>query len=329
MTDPSREKDNRIRGSKAHAQASVDAPPGSGSPASQTSNRSGTAEVASTDAPRQFTAAEVLSLLVDAIAQLETAGKVPLAAGVSARMRTMLPGFSVEQTEFGSFREITQAAEEAGLVAVTRTPNDFALRLVARPASPDLRGATLKTDLWRAIQDTDASVGYVYDRVTRRTARVAGTTTEHEVAVQTLSKEELLGLMREFAAAQHGSDATDLTSALEQTEGAQAFRLVTNRAEPLKRRWNRTLRGRVLEVAVSWATKNSIPLTHILETRDGKLAPSARVIPTTGREGMAIDAEVTAEGESELRREVLAILAAMPLHELLRLPIPLGHALKR
>lgn len=308
MTNSSRETDNNRKGGSDP----VASPPKTGTQVLRIDSSSGTAGDATSVAPRQFTATEVFESLVSTIAEFESAGKSATAAGVSARMRQLLPGFSVAATEFKTFRDLTQAAENAGLITSARTSSDYVLSLVR---SDDFRGETLLPGLWRAIQDWTEGANYAFNRVTRKTEPVGVSVPAGAVAVPTVDKTTNAQWMRDFASTQQGDIAFTLEAALAEEDPVAAFLRTVRDNDSVKRRWSKYLRSRVLDTAVTWATANGIPRTDIF-TKPA-LKPSAQ--PATDDRS----------DDDDARSRVLDILGTMPLHELLRLPIPLEYALKR
>lgn len=318
MTNPLREYGSRSDGSEA-PEVLAGPPPEPGSQASRHKIRSGTAGDGSQDAPRQFTAEEVLQLLVKAVSSVEAAGKIPMAAGVAARMRVIEPAFSMDQTEFSSFRQITQAAEAAGLVDASRGANDYVLKLRPRNEPVKFQGATLHPDLWRAIQDWTEGVSYAFDRTTHRTAPITDVVPEGTVQIPAVDRDQTIGWMREFAARRDGEQLTALNAALDEGDPVAAFHRVIRATDDLKRRWNRHLRRRVLDTAVAWASENAISLPDIFLPTHSATSPLSPV---------RVDAVESLEDEA-LRRRIIDVLGALPLHELLRLPIPLEYSLTR
>lgn len=312
MTNSSTETDTRHSGTvpvASHPKSGTQAPP-----AKFIRNAGEPTDVA----PRHFAAPEVFDLLVAALTELESAGKIATAAGLSARMRQLRPGFTIESTDFASFREITKAAESAGLVTSTRTPSDFVLELVQ---DEDFRGATLRPDLWRALQDWSDGVRYAYSRETRKTAPVGNEFPPNSVAVPSVDKATSEQWMQDFAASQQGALSALLQEALQETDPVAGFSRLTRDNSTIKRRWSKYLRNRVLNDAMAWARKNDIPRDHILSSSTLTPTPPPPLEKTVGN--------LRGAEEIDARRRVLAILESMPLHELLRLPIPLEYSLKR
>jgi len=127
--------------------------------------------------------------------------------------------------------------------------------------------------------------------------------------------------MQDFAASQQGALSALLQEALQETDPVAGFSRLTRDNSTIKRRWSKYLRNRVLNDAMAWARKNDIPRDHILSSSTLTPTPPPPLEKTVGN--------LRGAEEIDARRRVLAILESMPLHELLRLPIPLEYSLKR
>lgn len=310
MTNSLRKNDGRKDGSDYVASSPI-----LGTQASH-ADSTGAAGEATSVVPRQFSVNEVLTALVSAVAEIESEDKSPTAAGVSARIRQILPGFTPTAAGYSTFRDITQAAEAAGLITATRTVSDFVLATVK---ADDFRGATLRRDLWRAIQDWTDGANYAFDRFSKKTESFDDALPANAVKVPSIDKETTTRWMRDFVGTQPGAIAVDLEAALREEDPVAAFLKITRDNDSIKRRWSKFLRSRVLETAVAWAAQHEIPRADIFAT----VAKAPAVSPVQPSEPVVVNEDVDA------RRRVLSILEAMPLHELLRLPIPLEYALKR
>lgn len=304
MTNPSRETDSRESGPYP-----VVITPEAGTQAPLEDSRGAVGD-AQSSAPRQLTSPEVFDLLVKALGEFESTDKTPTAAGVAARMRQLNPSFSTANTEFSTFRRIIDAAAAAGLLTISRTPSDFVLHLVR---TEEYRGLQLLPDLWRALQDWTEGVQYGFSRATRRTEPFSPTLPAGSVEVPTVDKQMTVQWMRDFAAAQRGDLGDRLAAGLEEQDPVAGFLGVVGGVDTAKRRWSKFSRSRVLDFAVSWAKENDIPRSDIFAAP--KATPPAPATPTTE--------------EADARRRVMRILESMPLHELLRLPIPLEYSLSR
>lgn len=327
MTNPFRENDSRNGG--LEALEDLVAP----SPETETQARSaelysGAAGNAPTDATRQLTTAKVLELLVRAITDLESSGKTTTAAGVSARMRVLEPYFTVSHTEFPNFRSITKAAESAGVVEAVRTASDYVLRLPGRDSSlgpahrqDRFRGVTLRPDLWRAFQDSNEDAKYAFNRESRTTETLENSPPLGSVSVPSVSKSSNIRWMHEFAAHQDPEISAHLQLGLAEPDPIAGFYRALRENGAAKRLWNRQLRSNILEAAIAWAAENQIDRQDIFLP-----APETQRSSTNGPPSQAPTAS---SADDDPRRRILQILESMPLHELLRLSIPLEYSLNR
>ena len=320
MTNPLREIDSRESDNESH-ETLVVPPPEAGRQATRQKTLSETAGDASSDAPQQFSQRQVFDLLVSAISTLDGAGKMPVAAGVSAKMRLLQPTFSLPRSPYRTFRELVLDAESRGVVDVSAGANDLVLKIGEQKKHDSRRGETLRTDLWRALLDWTNGVVYEYDPKTCDTRRAGAEPSEGTVAVPFLSKDERLAWMRTFAAAETGPQAAELNEALRGEDAVASFHRVVRATDSLKRRWNRHLRRHVLEAAHAWARQHGIP--------DGDILADATARVNEAAPGESHPPTASTASDEEIRQRVLGILGAMPLHELLRLHIPLEYSLTR
>ena len=319
MTNPLREIDSRESDNESH-ETLVGPPPEAGRQATRQKTLSEAVGDASKDAPRQFSPSDVFELLVAAISTLDRSGKTPVAAGVSAKMRLLDRTFSLPRSPYRTFRELVLDAEGKGIVETTQGANDLVLK-VGGQKRESRQGETLRTDLWRAMLDWTDNVAYEYNPATRTTTRVGDKRGDGTIPVPFLSKDERLQWMRSFAESETGDPRDQLTEALRAEDPVGSFHRVVRANDSLKRRWNRHLRRNVLDTALAWARENGIADGDIfVAPAERKAHSAAPEPPATGR--------VPANDE-QIRQRVLGILAEMPLHELLRLPIPLEYSLTR
>ena len=269
---------------------------------------------ASHDAPRQLTDPEVFDILVKAIRELEDSGKVPTAAGVSARMRIVDKDFSLTKTRFSTFRDATKAAEKSQIVESTRASSDYILRLTT---PRDYHGMTLRPDLWHGIQDWTPDIRYEFDRVTRRTKVIeSGYCSPTSMIVPSADKALFLNWIEDFGLG-NASEVAEITkAALADVDPIASFHRALRDRPAAKRQWNRQLRTNVLSVASKWAVENGIPQMDIFQT------------PATSSADHVEDNSQDST-DDDLRRRIMVVLEAMPVHELLRLPIPLEYSLNR
>lgn len=323
MTNPHRENGSRLGGNESN-ETLAEAPPETGRQTAHRQEFSGAAGTVSEDAARQFTIEETVKLLVQAISELERSGKVPVAAGVSARMRILEPNFSVRKTPFASFRQIVQAAEDQGLVSATVGSSDLLLSTQVDPkenAKASWSRHMLRRDLWSAILDWSDDATHGFSPETGKVFRVEGPLQDGHLAVPKLDQSKRIDCVRKFALLQREDQSAALDAALQASDPLTAVQQIFKSDDALRRRWNRYLRQSVLETATSWAETNNVPERHIFEKLSAGEVGKGR--PQTSP---LVNAD---DRENETRKRVLEVLAAMPMHELLRLPIPLEYSLTR
>lgn len=279
--------------------------------------------------PRQVPSVDIFGLLARAVIDLGSTGRVPLAAGVGAKMRLLDPQFSQQTSGYKTFRRLLDDAALQGVISLVEIPGAQDIGVAYRqPAGPKalrsepLEATHIQDDVWKAILDWNADVRYAYDRDLRRVQRIdTDSVGVGEVAIPSVSQELHLEWMREFAAAEADKDVREaLQKGLAQTEPIRGFAGATRRFEASGRRWKKFLKKRVLDRATTWAHDNGIALADIERVSLG--AVSVQAVHTDTDTG-------TVSGDSETRRRILAILALLPMSDLLRLPIPVEYALKR
>ncbi|MCF6378158.1 hypothetical protein L2K70_11145 [Nocardioides KLBMP 9356] len=269
---------------------------------------------------------------------------------IDADFRTQLAGFR-------NFRALIGEAHERGLVDARKPLGATDVVITLRGGSPSsvpdrnaasgFLGGWLRRDLWLALNDW-TGCRYAWDPGTRRTRRLAGA--EHdtepqlapgEVLVPVLGRDEQHRWMREFT-----DDVpvppvrADLEAALASDHPLDAFRSAVWSHHQTRRRWEGMLRHRLMDRARDWARAEGIDYNTLLSEHTETVHPPVRQQPAGSPAGeSARDSRTAPPGvpgahgargaEEELRRAVLAVLADLPLGELLRLPIPLEHVLRR
>lgn len=278
---------------------------------------------------RQFTAHEAVALLARAVKELHETGRATKAAGVSAYMRRLDPTFSQDRTPFAGFRNIIDSAVADGLITSERGASDFELK----PAASAPPGAaltvgkprtTLRPDLWRALLDWTPNARHGYNRRTRITSTVEDPLPADMVRVPSVSRDQRVVWMTAFT--QEEPDLTvrsNLLEGLGEDDPASGFMSAVRSSTTLERRWKRALRGHIIARADEWANDNEIQLEDIyLPARQTAAAPVKAVnagptaVPTESTDG------------DDLRERILATLSILPLHELLKLRVPLEYTLR-
>jgi hypothetical protein len=281
----------------------------------------------SVSAPRQFTADEVVNLLVRAIHDLTAAGKVPIAAGVGARMRLLEPQYTAATTEFGTFRAIVAAGEARGLVVVESGENDLVVRAVADEPSPAQYRITLRPDLWRALLDWEPTARYLFNRVTKQSRPSLAVASGDDVLIASITREIQIEWMRRFADTQvTPSVRSELIAALDSEHPTHAFSTALGSSDTIRRRWKRHLRQCAIDHAIAWGRSNKIELSDLV----APVEPRPAISPTpASRESVADETSHPGLSEDELlRQRLLTTIATLPLSELLQLRIPLQYTLR-
>lgn len=287
-----------------------------------------------TPQPGSFVSGDVFGLLVRALVSMNERGLSTRAAGVSAQMRVFEPNFSPQGNGFPNFRALLEAAKTKGLVLCEAQTggSDILVKLVvpglrkAGSESPFSELTRVKTDLWRGFLDWSAEAVYYFERNSGRTVRFAGESATslddtNRVRVKSVSRDEQLSWMKEFAAVDPQNPTRDLlASALQGDEAIRAFSGALKSSPASAKRWKKFLRSKVLQKMQDWAEANGISTNEI------EIAPVVVSAPSPEpQEGVDVNSNGS---DSEMRERILAVFAAMPLHELLKLPVPLEYSLR-
>lgn len=311
-----------------HPARPVDAPSAEREAIAPQSPQTATVVEGATRSPQRLSRDEAMSLLSEAVATLMRTNSAPTAAGVYSLMRRLAPDFTYRQVGFSSFRALLDEARKRGLVhtAPTEDGADLSVHLLAKdlPAPAPAAGAhaptlTLRRDFWRALTDWSDQARYVFDRDSSEIVADSedmGAGRDGLVVIPSIHKSEQLTWMQEFAESEtsQGSRAS-LLAGLSDDTPTRGFSLALRDVAPAGRRWKKYLRKRVLDRATTWATDNSIPLSSLLAPENS--SPSATSIASHRDQD---------EGKGT-RDEILALLARLPLSELLRLRIPVEYAI--
>jgi hypothetical protein len=313
-----------------HPARPVDAPSAEREAIAPQAPQTATVVEGATRSPQRLSRDEAMGLLSEAVATSMRTTPAPTAAGVYSLMRRLAPDFTYRQVGFSSFRALLDEARKRGLVhtAPTEDGADLSVHLLAKdlpaPASAPTAVAhapnlTLRRDFWRALTDWSDQARYVFDRDSSEIVADSenmGASREGLLVIPSIHKSEQLTWMKEFAESEtsEGSQAS-LLAGLSDDTPTRGFSLALRDMAPAGRRWKKYLRKRVLDRATRWATDNSIPLSSLLAPENS--SPSATSIASRRDQD---------EGEGT-RDEILALLARLPLSELLRLRIPVEYAI--
>lgn len=266
---------------------------------------------------------DALQLLTTAVRALERSGRSTAAAGVGAKMRQLDRTFALKNAGLKSFRDLLDAAVGRRLIELDRAPDDYVVRLTVpdAPPTPTSRPRSLRRDLWSAILDWSPDARYAFNRLTRATERVQGEITPDQVLAPTLSKEHHVQWMADFAATEIArDDQSPLVEALSADDPAATFAAALGGNDSVSRRWKRHLRHRIIDRALAWSQENHVPVADISAPEAVRTPEPAAV----AHPNMSSDSD-----DDQLREQILSVLHTLPLHELLRLRIPVGYTLRR
>lgn len=267
--------------------------------------------------PQQPAIVDAIGLLVRTVKEFEQSNRRAAAAGVSASMRQTAPHFNVRETEYRTFRGLIEAAEKQGLISTTLSGSDVDLHTVGgAPTGGPLK--RLDNKLWRSFLEWNPAAVSSFDRASKHV--VPGTSSDSsQVAIPPIPQSEQVNWMTQFTEELgEGPERDTLLAALRKENPAKAFSIAIRSEEGTERKWRSFLQKRVLDRAQDWARENHIPLDDLDDTtgKGAGIQPPHHV-----RHGNF--------AEAEMRERILTILGAMPLSELLRLPIPVEYTLLR
>ncbi|MCS5714696.1 hypothetical protein NVV95_09040 [Herbiconiux sp. CPCC 205716] len=238
-------------------------------------------------------------------------------------MRQIEPTFTFDSVGFSSFRAYLSDAADRGVVTFSPAPRGSDVVIAETSGSgTDKRPAlvtatTLRKDLWDAFVDWSNESNYVFRPMTNEVAALkpGESAGDGAVHIPSASRDDQLVWMRELAASETNAAVKDeLEAALREDQPTRAFAKVLRERTSVGRAWKRHLRRMILNRASQWAEENGLPQS-VLQ-------------PATIHEPPSRNQTATNE-DSAARDRVLAILADLPLSELLKLRIPLEYALRR
>lgn len=261
-------------------------------------------------------------LLLQAIRTLLARNSRPFAAGVYGLMRQIEPTFTFDSVGFPSFRAYLSDAANRGVVTFSPAPrgSDVVVAEASgsgasqRPAL--ITATTLRKDLWDAFVDWSNESNYVFRPMTNEVVALMPGQSGGDGAVRipSASRDDQLVWMRELADSETSAPVKDeLDAALREDQPTRAFARVLRERTSVGRAWKRHLRRRILSRASQWAEENGLP--------ESVLQPAKVQEPSSRR-------EATTNEDQAARDRILAILADLPLSELLKLRIPLEYALR-
>lgn len=278
-----------------------------------------------------------IELLLEAVREMQLQRLTTTAAGVSARMRQIDPDFTAGAAGFRSFRALLQLASERGLISVDAPEgaSDFVVSLGVQPiptsptpsagvASGVTHTTWLRHDFWRALTDW-SQTSYLYNRRTRRTVATSEADfadTADAVSFPVTSQEQRQQWIRDFSDSLAPEFRTTVLAKLGEDPSGASFDAEVRARPQTRRRWEGFLRSRLLDLTQQWAAAHGVPLTDVTETSHRTTAPVGSLSHFDQQAHLGAT-------EDQIRREILSIMARMPLRDLLSIPIPVEYALRR
>jgi hypothetical protein len=238
----------------------------------------------------------------------------------------MDPSFTYSGAGYSSFRALLNDAVSRGRVTISPAPrgSDVVVEEVGNeaPVTPGVSVLrSVRKDVWEAFVDWSADANYAFERASGRVIHPEsdGEVDGREIIkIPSAKRSEHLVWMRNFSELEPDKSLrADLLAALADPQPTRAFARLLQENTAIARRWKRYLRTCILGRASTWAAENDVPISSLELT-------AAASLPR--RESTYA---VNARGDEVARERILAILADMPLGELLQLRIPVEYALRR
>lgn len=282
--------------------------------------------------------------LKEVVDSLSNGSYTPTAAAVKTTLLKLNPSFDERRLGFKRFVDFIEAAVNRGAVSMIRDANNHPRvfpvdsrsdPLMTRPPFA-LEGLRLRRDVWRALVDwTPADYWRGWDRQQSRVfmAPQAGSSTPpwevdptRFLPLPTVSQDEQVAWMKEFAAAQVAVVRDKLEGGLTPESELGAFRLAL-RDEGLMEAWSVALRQHVSLRAAEWATSAKVARHYLFESQlsNPRDTPSeAQVaIAAGGSEAQTVQRSVEDTTEQDrLRQKLHRVIDGMVLGELASLPVP-------
>lgn len=281
-------------------------------------------------------------LLRSVVEELEQRGRVPRAAGVSARMRQRDPQFSPDRTEMKSFRGFLERAAAAGVISFERSPDgaDFVIRSGAATGN-SATSEWVRQDVWRAALDWSPESNYALEQMTGAVLKLQPgvAASAGQCVIPRFDRAAHLRWMREFANNMADGEAkSDLLLTLEREDPIQEFNKVVRSSRPIWKAWRRDWRQRITAGLVEWANRSGIALAELMPVSASmQPSPTSRSLleqASIGRDGLSAQRQLdeadvgTRLGDVDVRRIVVRAIERMPLADVLRLPIPIEYMIQ-
>lgn len=273
--------------------------------------------------PQQSHSHESDELLIRAVRTLLGRNSNPFAAGVYGLMRNLDPSFTFTAVGYPSFRALLNDAVSRGVITLTPAPrgNDV---VISETAGTGARAEgvlrELRRDVWDAFVDWSVDTSYALRPTNGQVVRLSpGESDDGLIRIPSATREDQIVWMRKFAELESSDELRKkLLEGLESSQPTREFAHALRDDAPLSRRWKGFLRSRILDRASVWAADHGV--------RDDLLQP----LMSTTSAGRPASRVVSAPNEDVAARDrILAILADLPLAELLQLRIPVEYALRR
>jgi hypothetical protein len=277
-------------------------------------------------------------LLETLVNEYAASGRPPTAAGLKPAMQKRSNSqFSEEAFGFVTFRQFLTAAEQAGRVRLVDGAQDVMVMPRDRtdfppPARSTAKSVLLRADFWRRFNDTRADWEHWYDKAEDRAVTFPVRETpldrpetvalrnevRHEVAryvrIEPIPLDTQLGWMRQFTDAHDSApEAALMRSALATSRPLASF-LRSVLGSPLAAEWHHYRASHVLDEIRRWAARHDLQV-DVLTTRTRAARPDL-VAAVSGR-----------PDEDAIRQRLKVAIDRMPIHELLRISLPLEYVL--
>lgn len=312
--------------------------------------------VVSQDESNTLAISSAFAALTDVIREWRATSRMTTTAGIKPALQKAVPGgFNEADLGFRDFREFLEAGEKAGYLKLQQLPNRHwvvllpgetlaaAIGVEATPARPssspdDLtaEGQHLRSDVWSAFVDWQASYRRQWDRQVRRafvypvgsTGKPSWETepsrfAEIEPADQAIQTE----WMREWATTLPPREQGIILQALREDSPRGEFRRQLNTLGLLAA-WRAELQRRVAQRVNDWASRHEIELSELIEHRPRSGSQERAVAHPKPSAGSHADSGPSTSADIvRLRVTLHRVIDTMPLAELAALQIPAQYLL--
>ncbi len=289
--------------------------------------------------------------LLESVKQLSVASRVTVAAAVKPRMKRLDPNFDEKlMLGFPSFKSFLDSARARGLIDLRPTPGGDLMILLPQPKAATSQSPTessrrrIRSDLWTAFVDWSQGYLRLYDRDTSKAHVISHAPTaldpdvwirqqlqitpDRFIAIEPIGRDVQDGWMREFTEGLDNAPGARqlLAEALGSPARFQAF-VQTIHTLGLTHSWHSWRLSKVGTHIDEWAARNNVMIDAFETPAPLRAAPSL----SEGLTSIQATAQV-GEGEFDLetvRTTMHRAIDKMGLADLLRLPIPAEHLLRR